>query len=746
MAAVDVAVLEELGELIEDLTTTGKPSLDEKQIKRVKNICKTSNSYVNHAYHILITQLKKKHSEIRFSCFQIIQELFSRSHVFRELILGEFQVFMELVIGVDSNIPLPPPLKTAKTLKEKGVEAVESWHQKYGSHYKKLDLGYQYLKRIKHIEFDAIRTRSLAERRQAEEREKRRQKILQKKIDKAENEIAEQTGHIELCLTEINNCFKLLLPHPDDYEVHCLELEKEDITHQITTGNDLDTPGKKDGKEKSLTNMTSNTNSNSTNDTDIECDGSNQEDTGTKENQREDLVKDHGLGSRSYEINLEVNTFQPTVDETEDNTIIINTVREMNKEITHKYLPMINQWLQVFTKAGHSHQRILSVIDLKRQLQSAKDKFNELNISPIKLGNKEENNSCDDDDDNDEDEFLDVPEKEGIEYIPENKMAEYGLESILQNKSSANVTSRQNDSLKHEESFLKQYGFSIKDAEDPTSHARAILEARKKQRSTDLKGNQADSSTTTSYIPTIGSSSLVESEKRSKLLEKAPVVPFDMDLYHWEDPNYDPPKIIRSDNFNNFWANSDMEAEQLFKEDKGSMLKRRITFGGKFEPVKWACHAPLPNGKLCPRKDRIKCPFHGLIVARDDKGNPVGERNIDTSAPSTSTSLSQATSTEDWKDIQQDIEAATGLDLGKNVKKRKGQKRKSGTSEKELSRKQKYSRLTDIHKSTKTPRSRLERKVLSRDSMKRVAEEMDNLATKRFLDKFGDQFNYQLRK
>lgn len=37
------------------------------------------------------------------------------------------------------------------------------------------------------------------------------------------------------------------------------------------------------------------------------------------------------------------------------------------------------------------------------------------------------------------------------------------------------------------------------------------------------------------------------------------------------------------------------------------MLKTRyITFAGKFEPVKHKCRAPMPDGSLCERQDRIK--------------------------------------------------------------------------------------------------------------------------------------------
>ena len=46
------------------------------------------------------------------------------------------------------------------------------------------------------------------------------------------------------------------------------------------------------------------------------------------------------------------------------------------------------------------------------------------------------------------------------------------------------------------------------------------------------------------------------------------------------------------------------------------MSNRKITFEGKFQPVKWACRAPLPSGKLCPRRDRVKvclCACHRVI-------------------------------------------------------------------------------------------------------------------------------------
>lgn len=96
-----------------------------------------------------------------------------------------------------------------------------------------------------------------------------------------------------------------------------------------------------------------------------------------------------------------------------------------------------------------------------------------------------------------------------------------------------------------------------------------------------------------------------------------------------------------------------MENEQLLAESKS----RYISFPGRFTPVSHYCRAPLGNGKLCQRQDRLKvtgqtqsdsthiyiclwflycecvcvfelrlcffqCPFHGQIVPRDQEGRP----------------------------------------------------------------------------------------------------------------------------
>lgn len=69
-------------------------------------------------------QLAKQHAEIRLSSFQIINELFTRSHIFRELLISDFQKFARLVTETDPHHPLPPPKPAAG----ESVAAVDMSH------------------------------------------------------------------------------------------------------------------------------------------------------------------------------------------------------------------------------------------------------------------------------------------------------------------------------------------------------------------------------------------------------------------------------------------------------------------------------------------------------------------------------------------------------------------------------------------------------------------------------------------
>ena len=167
---MDVSVRKELSDLVEKMTHSGSPSVDDTQLKKLKRLCRSANetrnltvygvlylskrssdANVRAVYELVMADLAKNHAEVRLSAFQIAAELFPRSHLFRQLLTGEFQRVAELVTGTESRHPLPPPAPAASRLKETSLLAIRQWNEKYGEGYPKLRLGFSHLKHSKKV-------------------------------------------------------------------------------------------------------------------------------------------------------------------------------------------------------------------------------------------------------------------------------------------------------------------------------------------------------------------------------------------------------------------------------------------------------------------------------------------------------------------------------------------------------------------------------------------------------------------
>jgi len=143
-------------------------------------------------------------------------------------------------------------------------------------------------------------------------------------------------------------------------------------------------------------------------------------------------------------------------------------------------------------------------------------------------------------------------------------------------------------------------------------------------------------------------------------------------------------------------------------------IKRVIPLSGKFEPVTRSCRHPLDNGSLCPRKDRVKCPFHGVIVDRDTDGNVVEKSIFD--PESDKPKISAASKTEE-----------TGIMIVAKKKKER-----------------KSTKLLSHAKEAESSRLRLTKKIMNKSSMIRVARSLDAQDKKRANSRFTEQFNYSM--
>ncbi|KAL3863835.1 hypothetical protein ACJMK2_005563 [Sinanodonta woodiana] len=948
---IDHSICQKMEELVEQLTTSGKPVLNAEKMKQFKNLCRISDLYVKHAYHQVLIQLKKEHAEIRLSAFQMMDELFNRSHQFRELLINDFQDFLELVVETDPELPLPPPKSAAKTLKSSAYKSIQQWYTKFGDAYMKLGLGYNFLKNCKKVDFDDIMARSIAERKREEEKERKRQENLKRKMIVALKEMDDSIQDISLCLMEAENCFQLLLPSPDEFFISnsChgdldssnrkaqnlslakekssttvdLELEpsadarcgassfnvendlssnqqvnsdsssqenkakpeksdkavmskhlndsKSNSVHQshgvlsdveqensltgvYIKGSQSDRKEKKeertDYENKKFNEMSPNlsqsvitkrqnsdlkklirtgkvcevglsvscTNSEDTNKTDeaephcsesstkeedkmdksVHSDGGDDDDNEldcsdddfkyvdvgmnplrTEYRERGSMVKEHGLGSSKYQISIQVEPAGVSVKKNADNQFIIQTLQDQYRLVSTKFLPNTKRWIQEITKAGGSDRDVKKAIDLKTKLENCKRKCLELDLVPADRGNIESSET-------DEDEFEEVQEKEGYEpIIPSHLRAEYGLEPLKPDQSKSKSKPKSKSScIPAIKGKTTKSDWNLKnrveeeDEMDPTSYKANIKkivgtsssapsstvtsEMLSRDNSTSTLGMQtkpnpssSNASTTTlvdqKELPSGSGSenSVLPESRKKKLLEEAPNVKFGVDLEYWENPDkIEAPLVVKFDSLHRFWTPGEVHDGAVVTEDRAALTRRSYTYVGKFEPVKWKCRALLPNGKLCERMDRVKCPFHGKIIARNDLGQPCDPQDIEKLVKEEA--AKQDETVPDWQDpeLLADIEAATGVDLGSKGKgkgKVKGRGKEKGRG-KGKSKEKKYPDLTDISAIKNTARSRLEAKVLSKSSLKRVCTAMDQIAYKRIRDKFGNQFNYAYPK
>ncbi|NWR85744.1 UVSSA protein, partial [Furnarius figulus] len=732
-----------LAELVEELTTSGEPRLEPGKMKELKKICKSSEELLGRAFQLLLARLREAHAEVRLSAFQAARELFHRSHRFRTLLAAAFQEVLELTVGTEHGQPLPPPREAAQRLRRAAVEAVRDWHLQYGQAYKQLSLGYHFLQHNKKVDFQDVHARTVAERRREEEKQKRLDNIYKEKVKRTEKEMEEMSQEIADTLTEMENCFQLLMPDPFNFAVDNIEPSKETSASPLSSGVGVDqscfgavddeqpccskdilpvpqcvrTVGDKESDEKGEKPEQKELDGDTRSEVQSGVPSFDDDDDG---DDYQTFVRNHGLISHKYTLDLEVST-DIKVQENEDNTAIINSVMDAHKLLRNKFLPSVQSWIQLLTKAGINDDRLRSAIELKNKLETAMKKYKEMNIS-FKARKRKVMKALDDDDDDDEDEddFVEVPEKEGYEpHIPDHLRKEYGLEPQSPPKAPVGKAPTGPAPLSSRAQLRGN-----EDELDPTCAAATLKLIRDKLPK--LPPPQASESATTE------AEALEDPHgKRRKLEEeraKAPLMPFGLDLHYWGQDQPNAGKILKFTSEHRFWAPSEVEEEVENKEITEMLKTRYITFAGKFEPVKHKCRAPMPDGSLCERQDRFKCPSILVWTSLSDCAWQL---------PAPHQCSSYFLVFAEWRDpeFMRELEAATGLDLGSSKNNGKGQKKQG--------KKKKYPNLTDLKQQANTSRSRLEKKVFNKGAMKRVMKAM-NRVDQRKHEKFANQFNYAL--
>lgn len=310
-----------LGCVIEAATHSPLKELDAAHLKTIKNLVRSSDNNVHAAVGFLMDIMNKNHSQVRYLAVLIIDELFSRSKLFRGLWVQRFERFLLLSVGFRSEHSLPPPSDRASLLRSKTLEFLEVWNHNFGQHYRQLRLGYHYLKNILRLQFPnpnpAIDSRDADRKRQ--QRAARSQELLRSKFQTLSQNFPAFKSEVDSTIDEIERCFEILKQQQEEKERQ----------------------GDEDFEEYEYTSSTS---------------------------AKLRLIREEAMNEEQKLV------------ENRDNEAVFDVVRELYKLLTTRHLPTIQEWLQVIMKVdlpdnnNASESMLKEVIDLRNTLQSARGK------------------------------------------------------------------------------------------------------------------------------------------------------------------------------------------------------------------------------------------------------------------------------------------------------------------------------------------------------------------------------------
>eukprot|EP00088_Acartia_fossae_P045329 TRINITY_DN4876_c0_g1_i5.p1 TRINITY_DN4876_c0_g1~~TRINITY_DN4876_c0_g1_i5.p1 ORF type:complete len:613 (-),score=108.34 TRINITY_DN4876_c0_g1_i5:378-2216(-) len=371
-----------------------------------------------------------------------------------------------------------------------------------------------------------------------------------------------------------------------------------------------------------------------------------------------------------------------------------------------RYIPLCKTWTVTLTKAGRhtQHELLRKCVEIKRNLDSLFETIVNLGIN-----------------------FEKINASRTIETKQKRKTGEEELFSDP-TTFAANVKKYEAD-FPTRTNFLSEAKQSKINAEPSTSKKQSDedpKESTSKASTSELNCDKNNIDTKSCDTKTSDERNLQpEKEKKSSSskkisLENVPVIKMSELVSEY--------KVERNMDLETVWLNG--ERAESAGASTSSGIKRVLTLSEEFVPVTRSCRFPLDNGSLCPRRDRYKCPFHGVIVNRDEEGQPSSAK--DEIKPENS---SESLSTSNNADSSENQATTTTITSPKTINFSPAKKDKKP---------RKTTKLLSVAKEADTARHRLQRKVFHKAAVKRVAARMDASDHKRAKSMFSEQFNYSM--
>ncbi|KAJ2668643.1 hypothetical protein GGH99_006430 [Coemansia sp. RSA 1285] len=579
-----------LEKLVTGLTTSGSETLDAAKLRELKQICKndsTGKAAISEAFALLLAALHKTHAQIRVSALQAINAVFERSHAFRLLVIGSLPQILALTMGAYQK-SLPPPVGHARRLRALGAECLYAWVQRFGFAYQRLVYALRFMRFTERVDFRAA-ARAFKARDPARVAQRRRmaaasrREYMRRTVGAVVADFADRKREVARNIACLDNCFEMLVP---------------DLADMFGSGEDKGGGGRKEpGGELSR--------------------ASDDEDIDDEDIDNEVLAV---MAANRHAIHIE---FDPEkvldVEETGENAAVYDAIRDCMKMCVRRHQPMIDGWIARLDQVDDGLDTSVAetkteVRQLKTRMLNTMSKCKDFGVD-LSFLEAEDGGSSDDD-------FEDVPV--GVVRKRGGRREEGPAQTKHKRKQNAVF------------SLLGESGLEA----DPTvvdpkilRYSSAKKSGPRKDVASTANNNNNNNSANSSHVDDAGKSSQL-SAIEDRLRESAPVVRYDTDLMYWSSDaiNANTTGLEIRHRFLGS-ANED----PIVSDEAARRLRMRAVYlkdlhshsspGGKDNAdgrrIK-ACRAPMRSGKLCPRRDLVKCPFHGPVVPRDELGRPQG--------------------------------------------------------------------------------------------------------------------------
>ncbi|KAF2078372.1 hypothetical protein CYY_000356 [Polysphondylium violaceum] len=360
---MDINSRNKISDLIKEATNTGSLTLSTEHVQQIKSLLKVSNTNVKSAFDLLMDRLKTKHSQVRISTLNIINEIFMRSKYFRELVCNVLSILFELTLGLNLNNPLPPPADSSRVLKSKALEFIEKWYEAYGPHYNLLKNAYNYLKNSLKLDFPDIRNQASQRDREEQERKEKTQSLLRLKYTKLTDEFDEITTNINSIITVMEETFKTVIPDPSTNFDNLFGSDDEDYNNNNNENNQ-------------------------------------SQDNDNEQDELPDILRSGGFGSTNYSITVTLdNEKEADSDQGFDKEKIL-LLQDNLTELERIQNLIINDWYNTLIKininpvADTEYSNYLrKVVDTQTKINNVKGRCKDIGVEPFQHSKDMNNNN-----------------------------------------------------------------------------------------------------------------------------------------------------------------------------------------------------------------------------------------------------------------------------------------------------------------------------------------------------------------